>query len=92
MVDSLDQQFDLLRRQERRQLLLELLERERNESLELEELSVSSYHVHIPILQRHDVVEWDSDDRILRRGTRFDELRPLLTYLRENDIDRPPTD
>jgi hypothetical protein len=38
-------------------------------------------HVHLPKLAACDFVEWDRDGEFVRKGDRFDEVRPALELL-----------
>lgn len=39
------------------------------------------YHVHLPILAATGYVEWDRRGGVITRGSRFDEVEPLLCFI-----------
>lgn len=49
-------------------------------------------NVHLPRLERAEFVEWNRDANVVRRGPRFEEVRPLLEWLYDYDESpgRPP--
>lgn len=42
---------------------------------------IALYHIHLPKLDDHGLIQWDREDRIIEEGDRFDEARPLLDSL-----------
>jgi hypothetical protein len=50
---------------------------------------VALRHDHLPRLSERGFVDWDRDDGTLRRGPRFDEVRPLLELLAKRSSDLP---
>ena len=40
-----------------------------------------AHHVHLPKLADYGYVEWDRDENRVTRGSRFDEIRPLIELL-----------
>lgn len=48
-------------------------------SIELDTVTIPMYHQHLPMLDEHDFIKWDVENKhIVKTGTRFDELKPLL--------------
>lgn len=45
---------------------------------EFEELYLKLYHQHLPKLEEANVIEWDRDENVVRKGPAFEELVPLL--------------
>ena len=39
------------------------------------------HHVHLPKLADYGFIEWDRDAHVVTKGPRFDEMRPLLELL-----------
>ena len=97
-----DRQFDALADVRRRRLLFALEERNPRsdgppldrglspDALERERLLLR--HVHLPKLDAYGYVSWDREAHQVTKGPRFDELRPLLAFLREHADDLPGID
>lgn len=47
------------------------------------------YHAHLPRLADAGYIEWDRDTFIVRRGSNFDEIAPLLRLLTEHQDELP---
>jgi hypothetical protein len=85
-----DNMVDAIAHEQRRTLLLDLLESNPQgagvESLPGESastdaehrLQIEMYHVHLPKLDDYGYIEWDKDAHEVAKGPRFDELLPLL--------------
>jgi hypothetical protein len=93
-----DNTYTAVADESRRELLLELLERNpRNDAAYLprDETSTPSptesrtrlqmYHTHLPKLVEYGYVEWDKDDHELTKGPEFDDVRPLLEFIADRD-------
>lgn len=50
------------------------------------------YHVHLPRLAADGFIEWNRDTRVVTRGARFDELRPLLELLDDREDEASAVD
>jgi hypothetical protein len=102
--ESLDVTFDdafrLLADPYRRRLLLTLLESNPEDETdipedltttdeELEKMLIAMTHVHLPKLESLDVIEWDRERNVVRKGANFEGLRPLLELI-ENHRDELP--
>lgn len=99
---SFDSQLDALGHVARRRLLLEVLhtgsaddgpvefDRVAHDLAEGDEL-LSMHHRHLPKLEEYGFVDVDPERRSVRKGPRFDEIRPLLELLDANG-DRLPDD
>lgn len=97
---TLDDQLEALGRIERRRLLLRLsMANPRDGSCvdfgelnrtadELDPL-VTFRHLHIPVLEEREFVDWDRENHRVTKGPRFDELEPFLELLRELQDDLP---
>ncbi|MDS0299702.1 hypothetical protein NDI76_13215 [Halogeometricum sp. S1BR25-6] len=93
--ERVDERFEALSNASRRRILLELLDRE---SLGIDADLIDDddpagrptelYHVHLPKLHAAAFVEWDREAGVLRRGARFDDLVPVLRFIREDADDR----
>jgi len=46
-------------------------------------------HVHLPKLEDAGLVEWDREANVLRRGPRFEEIRPLLKLMADHADELP---
>jgi DNA-binding transcriptional ArsR family regulator len=46
-----------------------------------DQLHLALYHVHLPKLQAAGYVTWDIDESTITKGSRFDEVEPLLDVL-----------
>ncbi|WP_425504360.1 DUF7344 domain-containing protein [Salinilacihabitans rarus] len=51
---------------------------------EADEYSVSMHHIHLPKLAEYGFIEWDRNDDLVMQGPHFDEIRPHLKLLAEN--------
>ncbi|MFC6827212.1 DUF7344 domain-containing protein [Halopelagius fulvigenes] len=40
-----------------------------------------THHVHLPKLDEFDFIDWDQEANVVTKGSRFDEIRPLLEPL-----------
>ena len=57
---------------------------------EVDEYSVSMHHVHLPKLAEYGFIEWNQDDELAVQGPRFDEIRPYLELVAEQQERRRP--
>lgn len=96
---TLDERLRMLSNGSRRRLLRELMDRPEVRETELPEMLgdddtdlkvvvVQTYHHHLPMLVEMDLVEWSSEEGVVRRGPAFDSVRPLLEWLgtREEEL------
>jgi predicted transcriptional regulator len=101
---SLDSMLDVLSNRYRRRLLVALLEHNPQEDddpqvpddvshpdEDLEELMISMRHSHLPKLADAGFIEWDQEMNSVRRGPKFEEIRPLLELM-ANHADELPDD
>lgn len=92
---SLDTVLDTLGDSYRRRVLVALLDHEsRNGEAALRpgdgpERRIRMRHLHLPKLEAEGFVEWDRETNDVRRGRRFDEIRPLLELLSEHGDELP---
>lgn len=97
---SPDDRLEALGRIERRRLLLRLSaatsrggshvdfgELDRTAG-ELDPL-VTMRHLHLPVLEEREFVDWDRENHRVTRGSRFEELKPFLDALRDLQEDLP---
>ncbi len=105
-TESLDVAFEALTDGYRRRLLFALLEHNPQDVVnpplpdgvtiddeQLNQLHNRIVHIHLPKLERGGFVEWERGANRIRRGPRFDEIRPVLECLIERSDeqhDRPP--
>jgi len=89
----IDDHFDALADEQRREVLLAILEQnprddrsvtaavrmneERTRTTEL-------HHVHLPKLEDYGLIDWDRERHEIVKGPLFDQIRPLLVLLEEN--------
>ena len=57
----------------------------------VEKEMVELHHVDLPKLVEHGYVDWTPGDRVVWRGPRFDELRPVLELLADEREPSVPT-
>lgn len=92
---SLDRLFDALSHPHRRRVLVLISEYNSlddqfsfgdlvTEDDDPESLKTELYHVHLPKLADAGYIEWDRDDRTIRRGPNSDEIAPVLRLLHEH--------
>ncbi|WP_458190806.1 hypothetical protein [Haladaptatus sp. NG-WS-4] len=93
---SLDTFLKILADTDRRQLLVALLEYDSldegysqipaevtNSDERESQLSLQMTHIHLPKLDDADIIEWNRDAYAVRKGPRFDEIRPLVQMVQE---------
>lgn len=87
---QVDSMMDALRKLERRQILLAILDTDkpvRAGDLATEVDSVATeirlHHLHLPKLNSVGYIEWDPDTQTVTRGPQFDDIEPLLQLLNE---------
>lgn len=51
---------------------------------ETERRGLALYHNHLPMLEDAGLIGWDRDRREIVKGANFDEIRPILTLLRDD--------
>lgn len=54
-----------------------------------ETLGIQLWHIHLPKLEVAGFIEWNQDTSSIRRGPRFDEVRPVLELM-QNHADELP--
>jgi len=92
--------LEALNHVERRRLFLALLNgtSDKNGSVALDQLDSDSddetlkpsmHHVHLPKLEASGYIDVDQQQRAVRRGPQFDEIRPLLELLEDNQRQLP---
>ncbi len=50
---------------------------------------ISMNHVHLPKLVEYEFIEWDKETHEVIKGPQFDEIRPLLELLDDNEDELP---
>jgi hypothetical protein len=99
----MDVAFDALADRYRRSLLLSLLEHNPQEESDphlapgeaiddetLAALEADIIHTHLPKLESAGVIEWDRDANQIKKGPKFEEIRPLLLLIAEHSDELPP--
>ena len=43
--------------------------------------AIQFHHVHLPLLEENDLVAWNQDTGIMRRGDGFEAVEPILAAL-----------
>lgn len=97
LLPGVDRTFDALRARRRRLILLGLLTDDiRSEACfdsrcsNREGVDTELHHRHLPMLAELGYVEWDPDSGTIERGSRFDEIEPLLRLLIDHADELPP--
>lgn len=74
------------------QPLIELESEEFHESVDEREPShVHLYHGHLPKLDSAGFIDWDRETDTIARGPHYDEIRPVIALL-ENNQEKLPAD
>ena len=91
----LDDLFESLSREQRRRLLLQLLEHnpldeskiyrgdDTSDEDESKRFRVQMYHIHLPKLAAYGFIDWDRNEHVIRKGSNFEKIRPMLELLYE---------
>lgn len=53
---------------------------------------IRKHRVHLPKLAEYGFIEWNPTERLVARGPRFDELKPILKWMKNQRTGRPVTD
>ncbi|WP_435075565.1 DUF7344 domain-containing protein [Halorubrum sp. HHNYT27] len=98
----LDVTLDILANHYRRRLLIALLEHNPQddddtqtpveatvEDGDLETLRVQMTHVHLPKMEDAGFIRWNREMNEVRKGPRFDEIRPLLELIHNHSDELP---
>lgn len=93
----IDEAFDALRHEYRRELLLALLEANpQNFTLQSPSIGKKSpadadqqfrtamYHQHLPALEAYGFIRWDEDDHEIVKGPQFEDIRPFLDCIHDH--------
>ncbi|WP_440008907.1 DUF7344 domain-containing protein [Halomicrococcus sp. SG-WS-1] len=90
---SLETTFDVLANTYRRRLLMTLLAHDSQDGSlripadiivsdeDIDRLTISMTHVHLPKLEDMGLIEWDQNTNEVRKGPKFEEIQPLLQLL-----------
>lgn len=90
----LDKQLYILSNEHRRQLLIALAQRNPNPTSafdvsevisDTQDQAIAMRHIHLPMLADHGIIDWDQDAQIVAQGPQFDDLKPLLTAVGEQE-------
>ncbi|SHL34476.1 hypothetical protein SAMN05444342_3595 [Haladaptatus paucihalophilus DX253] len=94
---SLDDVLDVLANRYRRRLLLTLIDQNDQDddtqgpgdvTIEDEELNlpkIQMVHTHLPKLEDMGLIEWNRDSNEVKKGPKFEDIRPLLESMRDHD-------
>ena len=94
----MDRLLHILANKYRRRLLVALLEHnpqdEKNplaetEGDDIESLKIAMIHSHLPKLEEAGFIEWDRERHAVRKGPRFDQIRPLLELMQSHADELP---
>jgi hypothetical protein len=99
---SFDEIIEALADIQRRKLLLRLIEHnpqddtpvviaDSQSDADAVEQLVEMHHVHLPKLVDYGFIEWNTETHEVMKGSKFDEIRPLLELL-DNHEDELPAD
>jgi predicted transcriptional regulator len=97
---SFDDIVDALANIQRRKLLIGLLEHnpqddspiviaDSDSEANAVERLVTMQHTHLPKLVDYGFIEWDEETHEVRKGPKFDEIRPLLELLDDHEDELP---
>jgi hypothetical protein len=99
---SFDTALNILAHKYRRRLLTALLEHnpqddddpqipgdDELEETDLDSLQIAMSHSHLPKLEEAGFIEWDEASDSVRKGPRFDEIRPLLELMQSHADELP---
>lgn len=64
--------------------LLRLYLKNSQEIADVDEELLRLQVVHIPKLVEYGFIEWDQEERVVTKGPRFDEIRPLVKRLADD--------
>lgn len=56
---------------------------------QFEQLVTEMYHNHLPLLENAGVIDWDENEKTIKKGPRFQELVPLLTLVYDHQDELP---
>lgn len=94
---GMDRMFDALRKRHRRLLLLQLRHGRIASEADVmtrdgdaEEVELELRHTHLPKLEEAGHIEWDRDTGAITKGSRFDEIEPLLDLIETHADELPP--
>lgn len=101
-ASSCDDMLEVLANGQRRELLIALLEDNPQDDEHViltssatdpdtAERGVNMHHVHLPKLANLGFIEWNRERHFMEKGPNFDEIRPLLELL-DNNEDKLPDD
>lgn len=86
-----DNHFEILANGHRRRILASLLEENAHSAVPVatnedsaerrRRARIAFRHVHLPKLDAADFVDWDPESGSVARGTRFEDIEPLLRFL-----------
>lgn len=90
--EYLNSVYEAFTRPERRRLLAALVNTKQNIELRPNGMTdsrwIELYHVHLPKLEDVGLINWDTEDHVITKGPRFEEIQPLVTSMHDN-VDRP---
>jgi len=98
---TLDQLFTVLSHPTRRRILTALGERDPHDWHDVESVAaepgsggctpdeVQLYHKHLPRLDNARLVAWDRETDTVATGSRFEEVRPVLSLFADHQDDLP---
>lgn len=97
MSHILDESFRALSNPARRRLLVAMAEQHAQSDTvvhptedanysELDErrIAIEMHHTHLPVLEEAGLITCECDERKIGRGPNFNDIRPILTYLKDD--------
>jgi hypothetical protein len=96
-----DDMMDALADVHRRKLLIALVDRNPQDDLpvvvadsdsegDAVERLIAMQHVHLPKLEEYGLIEWNRETHEVTKGSKFEEIEPLLELLEDHEDELPP--
>ncbi|WP_254530436.1 helix-turn-helix domain-containing protein [Natrinema gelatinilyticum] len=98
---ALDELFEILSHPTRRRILSTLANRNPRDEEEfqteaftpdddnLEQFLLQLSHLHLPKLAEAEFIDWNRETNTITRGSRFEEIQPLITLMQEHQDELP---
>jgi DNA-binding transcriptional ArsR family regulator len=99
LQEGMDNKLGILSKRQRRLILLTLKHGEEKTESDMlfrggdkmDDAELQLIHNHLPRLEEAGYIDWDRDTGTISKGSRYDEIKPLLDLM-ENHADELPPD